>query len=261
MLMPFIDDPLVSNVVFYPRKVKIPINLESNVKILELTISKEIKIGGVCFVQDKTLPTILMFHGNGEIALDYLHFHELFFDCGVNLAVVDFRGYGWSSGTPYYTSLITDAFPIYEKFKEWMKNEDFKGSLFVMGRSLGSICASEIGSRNPPDLKGIFFESGFASLYNMMTRLFRVDGPEITVEGLKEWSNDTKIAKIKKPVLILHGTNDWIVPISEGELIHETLPEDTEVKMVAIKGAGHNDILMFIDKYVQALKEFIQKFK
>ncbi len=259
--MPFIDDPLISNVVFYPRKVKIPTDLGANVKILNLKINNETNIGGICFMQDKSLPTILMFHGNGEIALDYLHFFKLFFECGVNLTVIDYRGYGWSNGTPFYTCLITDAFPIYEKFKEWMKNEGFHNSLFVMGRSLGSVCASEIGSWNPPDLKGIFFESGFARLFNMMTRLFQVKGPQITKEGLKEWSNDTKITKIKKPVLILHGTNDWIVPISEGELIHETLPEDIEVKMVAIKGAGHNDIMMFKEKYVQALKSFIQEFK
>ena len=260
-LMTFIDDPRVSNVVFYPRKVNIPSNIGSDLKILELKISNDVLIGGICFMQDKNLPTILMFHGNGEIALDYAHFYQLFFECGVNLAVVDFRGYGWSSGSPFYTCLIKDAFPLYKQFIAWMKENGFTDSLFVMGRSLGSVCASEIGSKNPPELKGIFFESGFASLYNMMIRLFRVSGPGITKESLKEWSNDTRISQIKKPVLILHGTNDWIVPISEGELIHEALSEETETKMVAIRGAGHNDILMFKDKYTQALKEFIQEYK
>ena len=256
--MSFLDDPMVSNVVFYPRKAKIPDNMKNNFKFLKLQIQDEITIGGVCFVQDPNIPTMLMFHGNGEIALDYMHFYKSFFECGINLAVVDFRGYGWSSGIPFYTCLIKDAYPIYLKFQEWMEKEGFKDSLFVMGRSLGSVCASEIGAHNPSDLKGIFFESGFVSLYNIMTRLFRVSGPNIKPDSLREWSNDTRIAKIKKPVLIIHGTNDWIVPISEGELIHETLPETTEAKMVAIRGAGHNDILMYKEKYLPPLKEFIK---
>ncbi|MHA1784485.1 MAG: alpha/beta hydrolase [Candidatus Helarchaeota archaeon] len=257
----FLDDPMVSNVVFYPRKVEIPGNLQDNIKILRLELDEEITIGGICFVQDPELPTILMFHGNGEIALDYLHFSGLFFKCGVNLAVVDFRGYGWSSGTPFYTCLIKDALPTYLRFRGWMQEEGFRDSTFVMGRSLGSTCASEIGARDPDDLKGIFFESGFASLYNMMIRLFRIKGQKITPENLKPWSNDTRIAKIKKPVLIIHGSNDWIVPISEGELIHETLPEKTEARMIAIRGAGHNDILMHENKYLPPLKEFIKKWQ
>ena len=93
-----------------------------------------------------------------------------------------------------------------------------------------------------------------------MTRLFQVRGSNITEEELKKWSNDTRIVKIRKPVLIIHGTNDWIIPISEGELINETLPEDIDVKMIAIRGAGHNDILMHKDRYIPPLKEFIKKY-
>ncbi|NHI94672.1 MAG: hypothetical protein EAX96_19430 [Candidatus Lokiarchaeota archaeon] len=257
--MSFLDDPIVSKVVFYPRKVNIPKNLGKNIKILNFEIEPNINIGGVCYVQDYNLPTILMFHGNGEIALDYIHFYDLFFECGVNLAVVDFRGYGWSSGDPFYTCLIEDAFRIYQHFNKWMEAETFRDSLFIMGRSLGSVCASEIGAQNPSNLRGIFFESGFASIYNLMTRLFRIGGPNITLDNLKEWSNEIRIAKIKKPILIIHGTNDWIIPISEGELIHEILPKSTEAKMIAIRGAGHNDILRYREKYIPPLREFIKK--
>ena len=154
-----------------------------------------------------------------------------------------------------------DALPIYDQFMIWMLEKGFNKSLFVMGRSLGSICASELGARNPPNLRGIIFESGFASVYNMMTRLFQVKHPDVTPEKLARWSNDTRIAQIRKPVLILHGTNDWIIPISEGDLIHETLPEDIDAKMIALRGFGHNDIMMAGDKYINPIKEFIEKNK
>ncbi|MFX0106063.1 MAG: alpha/beta fold hydrolase, partial [Candidatus Hodarchaeota archaeon] len=187
----FIDNPVVSSIVFFPRKSPEPTLLDSNTKILKLKISKNIITGGFFYLNDYDFPTILLFHGNGEIAADYQYFLDFFFDCGVNLAVVDFRGYGFSSGEPIYSSLITDAMPIYNEFYKWLIEENLKDSLFLLGRSLGSACASEIGAHNPNNLRGIIFESGFASMYNMMTRLFRVSGPGITPEGLSEYSNDT----------------------------------------------------------------------
>ena len=258
---PFIDNPTVSNIVFYPRKSPIPSILDSNVRILQFQINKDITIGGFFYVNDLNLPTILMFHGNGEIAADYQYFIEFFFDCGVNLAVVDFRGYGFSSGEPFYSSLIIDALPIYNEFYKWLIENNLPDSLFVLGRSLGSVCAAEIGAHNPESLKGIIFESGFASIYNLMTRLFRVSGSGITRDALSEYSNDTRIRKIKKPILIIHGTQDWIIPSDEGKLIYDNVFEGIEKKLVLIEGAGHNNIFSFKNEYNTPLKDFIDKNK
>ncbi|MFX1567329.1 MAG: alpha/beta hydrolase [Promethearchaeota archaeon] len=257
----FIDNPAISNIVFYPRKLPIPAKLGPNVKVLKFELNKNIIIGGFLYLNDATLPTILLFHGNGEIAADYQYFLDFFFDCGVNLAVVDFRGYGFSTGEPIYSSLISDAFPIYNKFYKWINENGMRDSLFLLGRSLGSVCASEIGANNPDSLKGIIFESGFASVYNMMTRLFRVSGPGITPEALRDFSNDIRILRFKKPTLVIHGVQDWIIPFDEGKLIYNSLPEGVEKKLVLIEGAGHNNIFSFREEYTRALKEFIQKHK
>ena len=256
-----IDNPAISNIVFFPRVTPVPRQLDSNVDILNFKITEDIRIGGFFYLNNLELPTILLFHGNGEIALDYKYFKDKFFDCNVNLAVVDYRGYGFSSGKPFYTSLISDAIPIYNKFYKWMGEKNLKDSLFVQGRSLGSICAAEIGSHNPDSLRGIIFESGFASAYNMMTRLFRVNGPGITPEGLREYSNDSRIVRFQKPVLVIHGTEDWIIPFEEGKLIYDCIPSGIEKKLVLIEGAGHNNIFSFKDEYTTPLKEFIEKYK
>ena len=259
--MSFLDDPSVSSVVFYPRKTPIPNNLPDFVKILKFKINDDTMIGGVCYLKDKNLPTLLFFHGNGEVALDYFYFYNVFFGCNVNLAVADFRGYGFSTGRPIYTGLINDAMPIYDQFREWMDENGLVNSLFVQGRSLGSVCASEIGAQNPKDLKGIIFESGFASIYNMMTRLFQVSGPGISEEALSQYSNDTRIKKFKKTTLVIHGTADWIVPVEEGKKIHASIPEGVQKKLVLIEGAGHNDILSFEKEYFVPLKEFVDRLK
>ena len=257
----FIDDPRISNVVFYPRKTSVPSDLPKNVKVLNFQITEDILIGGYYFLQDENLPSVLLFHGNGEVALEYHYFIDLFFECGVNLAVADFRGYGHSSGKPKYSSLITDALPIYNEFKKWIDDNGLNNSLFVQGRSLGSICASEIGSHNPKDVRGIIFESGFGSIYNMMTRLFRVQVPDDIRENFEQYSNDIRIEKIQKPTLVIHGTMDWIIPNDEANVIYDAVPEGVEKKLIMIEGAGHNDIFSFQNEYFKPLKEFIQKYK
>jgi pimeloyl-ACP methyl ester carboxylesterase len=256
-----IDNPAVSNVVFYPRKIPMPKEIDPNIRVLKFQITKDILIGGFCYLNNPDYSTILLFHGNGEIAADYQYFLNFFFQCDVNLAVVDFRGYGFSSGTPFYTSLITDALPIYNEFYKWLIDNNLRDSLFVQGRSLGSICASEIGSHNPENLHGVIFESGFASLYDLVTKLFRVSSDEITTDLLSEYSNDTRIRKFKKPALVIHGTDDWIIPYYQGKLIYDNLPETVDKKLVEIEGAGHNNIFSFEIEYTTPLKEFIDKYK
>ncbi|TFG25206.1 MAG: alpha/beta fold hydrolase [Promethearchaeota archaeon] len=257
----FIDDPSISNVVFYPRKTSIPNDLPKNFKVLNFQINKDIVIGGYYFLQDEDLPSILLFHGNGEVALEYNYFIDLFFKCGVNLAVADFRGYGHSTGRPTYSSLIMDAFPIYNEFKKWIDENGMSTSLFIQGRSLGSVCASEIGSHNPKDVRGIIFESGFGSIYNMMTRLFRVQIPDELSETILKYSNDTRIKKFQKPTLVIHGTMDWIIPKEEANVIYDAIPEEVEKKLIMIEGAGHNNIFSFENEYFEPLKEFINKNK
>ncbi len=253
-----IDNPTVSNVVFYPRKTVIPNNLGPDIEILKFPIGDEIIIGGFFFKKDQNLPTILLFHGNGEVALDYRFIAPMFHDCGVNLAVVDFRGYGFSTGEPFYSSLISDAVPIFTSFADWMNDKGQLESLFILGRSLGSICAAEIGANNQSNLRGIIFESGFASAYNMMVNLFRISSPILTPESLIEYSNDSRVSKFNKSTLIIHGTLDWTIPVSEAKLLYDTLPANIDKKLVLIDGAGHNNILSFENEYFTPLSDFIK---
>ncbi len=253
-----LDNPQVSHTLFYPRRTPIPKEIDPNIRVLKFQIDKDILIGGFVYLNDLNLPTVLLFHGNGEVAADYQGAREFFYRCGVNLAVVDYRGYGFSSGEPFYTSLIIDALPIYKAFHEWIIKKRLRDSIFILGRSLGSICASEIGSHNPESLRGVIFESGFASIHGMMTRL---SGQEIDPEFFSEYSNDVRIRKFKKPVLIIHGTMDQIIPYQQGKLIFENVPPATYKNLVLIEGAGHNTIFYFENEYITSVKEFIQKFQ
>ncbi|MBD3227596.1 MAG: hypothetical protein GF329_05345 [Candidatus Lokiarchaeota archaeon] len=257
----FLDDPMISNIIFYPRKHKIPDNLEAGTKVLKFKVEKDIIIGGFYYEKDPSLPNLLMFHGNGEIALEYRYFKSLFFECGVNLAVIDFRGYGFSSGDPIFSSLYSDAFPIYNQFQKYLDNNDLIKSIFVLGRSLGSHCAAEIGAKSPESLNGIIFESAIGNTYKIMTQLFRVNTPDIDPEILKPWSNDTRAEKFQKPTLIIRGSSDRIVPKEHGKILYDAIPDDVDKEIVTIQGAGHNNIFQFKTEYFEPLKTFIESYK
>jgi pimeloyl-ACP methyl ester carboxylesterase len=174
--------------------------------------------------------------------------------------VADFRGYGHSNDEPSYTSLIEDAVLIYKKFQNWLENGSYNPKTFVFGRSLGSICAAEIGSKKLDHLKGIIFESGFASTYNLIKH-FGIDIPTLTPDVISPYSNDTRIRKFHYPTLIIHGTSDFIIPTSEGELIYKNLPNDVEKQLILIEGATHNNIITFKEEYFESLNAFILKYK
>ncbi|TFG04531.1 MAG: hypothetical protein EU536_04415 [Promethearchaeota archaeon] len=234
-----------------------PQNLDpSYARVLQFQVQGA-TLGGVFFLNDSTLPTILLFHGNGELAFEYQYFTSMFFECGVNLAVVDYRGYGFSTGRPAFSQLFTDALPIYEQFTSWINTQDLNPSLFLLGRSLGSICAAEIGSHNPPTLRGVIFESGIGSAHKILTDLFGVNIPDDLLPAFRQFSNDHKASQIRKPVLIIHGTKDSIVPSEHAQTLFDALPSDIDKKLVYIRGAGHNDIFNFHTEYFTPLKQFI----
>jgi pimeloyl-ACP methyl ester carboxylesterase len=262
-----LDDPSFGRNIFFPQKTKKPENDQLDKQIsLDLVISEKIHIGGFLFVKGKEFPTILFFHGNGETAEDYVYFRALFLRMDVNFAVVDYRGYGFSSGTPTYYNLVQDSLPIYNSFIRFLQKNKFKMNIFIHGRSLGSVCAAEIGKENPPEVAGIIFDSGIGDTFQTFARLFQIDIRNLTAvlkvpeENLISWSNHKKIEKISKPTLVIHGGRDNILPFDQGEIIYNSIPDKIPKKLIKIEKAGHNDIFMYKDEYFNPLSEFISQY-
>ncbi|UYP45658.1 2-succinyl-6-hydroxy-2,4-cyclohexadiene-1-carboxylate synthase [Candidatus Lokiarchaeum ossiferum] len=253
----FLNDSHNSSFIFYPQKIKKPTELDPDCSILEITMKDGISIGGLFYLGESSQPTLLMFHGNGEIAMEYEDIIDRYLKCGVNCAIMDFRGYGFSDGRPTYLKLIQDSLPIYKNISQWLQNHKYSQRIILFGRSLGSVCAVEIASHNPPHLEGIVLESGFCDTYTLMRNLFMFNVPELTPEVIKPWSNKIRIQKIQVPALILHGAQDWIIPVTQANDIKVNLVKSSKISIKLIEHAGHNDIQGFRDQYFSTLKQFI----
>lgn len=255
----FLNSNYISERIFYPRWIQEPNPEVVEAEILNILIEPDISISGLFFKNEPELPTLLIFHGNGEIAYDYVNGIEDYMSCGVNVAVVDYRGYGWSNGKPTYLNLYQDAVAIFDKIIEFLINIGYSAKIFTLGRSLGCVSAAEIGAKRADNLLGIIFDSAFADTYFIFQNLFDINLKGISPKDFNPYNVKSKLQKIKKPTLILHGTADNIIPIKQAFEIYEFLPKNILKRLVPIKSAHHNTIHAFAEEYFGEINSFCRR--
>jgi len=254
----FLDDPDMLRLIFYPRRHQGAIRETKDTYSLSIPVNKDINIVGRFYRTNdyKLAPTLLFFHGNGEIATDYDFIGPTYQHMGVNFFVADYRGYGQSDGHPSFSSMIEDAHTIYQGFRAYLSENNFLGSVSVMGRSLGSASAIEIAANYQSQLACLIIESGFAHTYNLLKRL-GIPSSLLPPEREEEASPLTAIKTVKIPTLFIHGENDIIIPLKEGAALHKNIASENK-EILIIPGAGHNDLLLYgPEEYMAAIKKII----
>jgi hypothetical protein len=249
------DRPEILERLFFPRREVPEESRPGNGMPHAVKVAESVSIGCRFYPSSKSGPSLLYFHGNGEIAADYDYVAPLYQERGINLFVADYRGYGTSDGSPGCAALIADSHPLFKGFVSFLQDRDYGGDLFVMGRSLGSAPAIEVAFHYQQQLKGLIVESGFASQRNQLARLgvSRLFKDRQDVIG---FGNDLKIKAIRIPTLIIHGERDELIPVGEGRALF-ALSGAHEKKSLFIAGAGHNDLLEYgLDRYMEAVASF-----
>jgi pimeloyl-ACP methyl ester carboxylesterase len=237
-----IDIPEVLSILFHPRPEPPGIVVPENCEVFSINVDEGIKLGARFYKGKKEEPLILFFHGNGEIAADYDDIGDLFVRAGMQLIVVDYRGYGTSGGRPGITSMTRDAHVILSAVDEQRSQLGLKGPFLVMGRSLGSASALEIAASHPEDIDGLIVESGFSSLGKLMARLGLSD-IALKFFETSDFLNTDRIHRFKGPTLIIHAEMDGIIPIEQGLDLFEASGSKDKI-LLRIPGAGHNDIFV-----------------
>lgn len=213
------------------------------------------RLGCKFWVRDRQLPTILYFHGNGETVADYEWVAPLYLEKGINLFVVDYRGYGGSDGEPTFTNVMSDARAVLLALRQVLADQGLSSSLFVMGRSIGSIPACEVALHHQGDLCGLIIESGAANNFRYRWAEHRPSRDDVIGDdGI--FLNKVKLRSVTIPTLIIHGRRDSIVPFSEGEELY-TNAAAVDKRLLALPG-GHNDLLeTAMEDYFAAISEFV----
>ncbi|MFC1979977.1 alpha/beta hydrolase [Chloroflexota bacterium] len=231
-----------------------------NAKIEPVEVDKGINIYCGFWVNSKDSPSILYFHGNGEMVSSHEWIAALYNQLGINLFVADYRGYGSSDGKPTVSNMLNDAHVILSSFQRMIKNEGFKGSIFLMGRSLGSLPAIELAFHHRDEINGLIVESGSANNLRRLWEYLGDTGGQLFLKEDSAFLNKVKIRQVNKPTLIIHGECDQILPATEGqELFQNSGAQDK--KLLIIPGADHNDVMIVDqDLYFSTIDKFVKTY-
>lgn len=249
-----IDRAGIGRSVFYPRPDFSPPPPGASDHRIE--VEAGVAIAGRFYPLGASLPSLLYFHGNGEVASDYDGIAPVFRQFGMNLFVADYRGYGASGGTPSFAALVSDAHPVLDSFHDLLDDGGFAGPRFLMGRSLGAHPAIELAARRPERMNGLVIESGAGNLRRLMRYLGgEPDGPTAELIDL----HSRKIAAISLPVLVIHGAEDELIAVEQAIEFHAALSV-AEKELVIIPGAGHNDIMWVgLRQYFESIAAFVKR--
>ena len=189
-------------------------------------------------------PVFLYFHGNGgSLRWREERFHDLIAD-GSGLVALSYRGYGGSSGHPTEKGLIEDAKAAYAFSVARYPAE----RLVLWGESLGSALALTLAAEN---LVGrLVLEAPFTSAVDVGAQHYWFVPVRLFMKD--QFRSDLRAGKVTAPVLVVHGENDAIVPITLGKRLCTLI--QAPKRFVSVAGAGHNDLGA---KAVAAAKEFI----
>lgn len=248
-----LDSPEVLMYLFHPRADLDHSSESKNIIDMRIPVDEDVFINGRLHFNEKGVPTILFFHGNGEIVSDYDGLGPLYNQIGINFLPVDYRGYGQSTGTPTVSDMMKDCHAILKYTLEFFSSKGFNGPLLLMGRSLGSASVLELASHYPKKVKGLIVESGFAYTGPLLS-LLGVNLEKLGFEENKGFGNLDKIKAYHSPTLIIHAEKDHIIPYSDGQALFEASPASQKT-LLKIPKANHNDI------FIHGFKEYMMEIK
>jgi fermentation-respiration switch protein FrsA (DUF1100 family) len=187
--------------------------------------------------------TILFSHGNAEDIGTNDSFASRIRDLGFNVLSYDYRGYGTSGGSPSESNAYED---LDSAFNYLVATKGIPSErIILLGRSLGGAVAVDLASRQM--VGGLIMESTFTSAFRVVTRY--------PVIPLDKFNSINTIGSVRCPVLIIHGTNDWTIPIYHAERLFEAANEPKSA--VWVEGAGHNNLFYTNqERYLNQLVEF-----
>jgi len=252
-----LDQPEVLQVIFHPRQEHDSQPPPGAIDF-DIVVEGDVRVGARFHMAGAGDPNILFFHGNGEIVADYDTIGPLYNQNELNLLIVDYRGYGRSTGVPTVTSMMRDAHIVYKEVVKWLRDDNRTGPLIIMGRSLGSACAIELAASDQGDISGLIVDSGFAHTVPLLSCL-GVDTQALGITEANGFKNSEKIAQFPKPTLIIHAQHDQFIPVMSAELLQVHCPARSK-EFHMIPGADHNTTMIRAGKvYFEIIKRFTNK--
>ena len=198
-------------------------------------------------------PLLLFLHGNAGNREDRLHNVQGLWRAGSSVLIVDYRGYGGSTGAPSEQGLLADGLASFD----WLAARHPGRPIAIFGRSLGAAVAAHVAANRPA--AGLILESAFTSAPDLAERLYPVPGLRHLVRSRYDTLSSLRTLKI--PLLLIHGTRDELVPFDMGRTLFEASPSPDKA-FHAVKDGRHNDTYLLAgEEYWRWIKDFLERIR
>jgi fermentation-respiration switch protein FrsA (DUF1100 family) len=200
------------------------------VEVVELEASDGTNLTGWYGAGTPGLPTVLYFHGNsGNVSGRADRFRQIL-DSGFGVLAFSYRGYAGSGGSPSESALLSDALEIFD----WLAGRT--DNIVIYGESLGTAVATYVAAERP--VRALVLEAPFTAALDIAADVY----PWVPVGLLMRDPFLTRetIVRVEEPVLIVHGTEDTVVPVAHGRRLFEFAHEPKTLSI--IEGAGHSNL-------------------
>lgn len=189
---------------------------------------------------------VLYLKGNSKSIKGWGKFAVDFTRHGYNVLMVDYRGFGKSTGHRSQKAIKRDLQEVYNKIKERTK----ESRIILYGRSLGSGFAAKLASMNNPRM--LILDAPYYSLTKVTKRYM----PFMPLSLLIKYPLPTYkwLKYVQCPIHIIHGTNDKLIPFKTSLKLSKINPRLT--KLYTVIGGGHKNLNNF-ESYHQMLDDIL----
>ncbi|MBI3617970.1 MAG: alpha/beta hydrolase [Candidatus Omnitrophica bacterium] len=177
--------------------------------------------------------TLIFCHGNAGNIGDRLEKILLFHQMGLNVLIIDYRGYGESQGRPSEAGIYKDAVAAYDYL---LTRQDIDRSRIIgYGESLGGAVAVDLGTKR--NLAALIIDSSFTNAADMAKTIYPFIPSFLLGTKLDSVS---KVRAVTIPKIFIHSRADEIVPFRLGERLYQAAAQPKEFLELP-GGGGHND--------------------
>jgi pimeloyl-ACP methyl ester carboxylesterase len=245
VLVYFLQDKFI----FKPEKLKADFKFRYDAPFREyfFDVEKGVRINALHFFREQAKGLILYFHGNTRSIKGWARYAKDFYRYDYDVLLVDYRGFGKSTGKRSEKEMLSDMQFIYND----LKTKYAESHLIIYGRSIGSGFATKLASDNAP--RYLILDAPYFNFIRVIERFLPILPVRIVLRY--HLRTDKWLPNVKCHTYIIHGTRDRLIPIRHSESLRKINPN--KITLIRIQGGHHNDLPSF-DSYHNFIRDILQ---
>ncbi len=213
---------------------------------MNFDVAKGVSINGLHFTVKNPKGLVLYFHGNSRSIKGWAKYAKDFYRYNYDVVLVDYRGFGKSTGKRGEKGMLTDMQFVYDTLAMMVPEHH----IIVYGRSIGSGFACKLASDNKP--RYLILDAPYYSFLKVAERYL----PILPHKWILRYHlrTDKWIKHVNCHTYILHGNRDWLIPIKHSKQLAALMPG--KITLIEIDKGGHNNLPSFY-KYHSFLRDIL----